>query len=57
MFGLIAFVLGIIAAILAWFSKTPADTAFFYGAVAFIALEVCFPNRGLLVFGNRGRVA
>jgi hypothetical protein len=42
MFGLIAFVLGIIAAVLAWFSKTPADTAFFYGAVAFIALHLVF---------------
>jgi hypothetical protein len=43
MFGIIAFLLAIIAAVLAWFSKTPADTAFLYAAVGFIALEIVHP--------------
>jgi len=41
MFGVIAFILGIIAAILAWLGDAHA-VAFIYGAVAFIALEIVF---------------
>jgi hypothetical protein len=43
MFGVIAFILALIAAVLAWFNKSPADTAFFYAAVGFFALEVVHP--------------
>jgi hypothetical protein len=41
MFGVIAFILGLIAAICAWFGNVHA-TAFIYAAVAFIALEITF---------------
>jgi hypothetical protein len=44
MFAVIAFILGIIAAVLAWLGKTPYDTAFFYAAVAFIALHLAYPG-------------
>jgi hypothetical protein len=46
MFGIVAFVLAIIAAICSWLGNDHA-TAFLYAAVAFIALEMVFPQRGL----------
>jgi membrane-bound ClpP family serine protease len=49
MFGVIAFILLILAAIFTALSHEAAwiHTALFYAGVAFIALEMTFPQRGL----------
>ena len=52
MFALIAFVLGIIAAVLAWYGNVHAE-AFIYAAIAFIALHLVFPFSSMFGPGRR----